>query len=301
MTTTAEQFGNIEELALKDAIWQKVLDQERNTPQITVFSLMSRLSDAQVFVVDTLGLYEANSERLVEKKMQIVPQILRDAKYWRSTAGGQQWSPSMPDVVDLMTDKIEESTREKVEKHYPRWLFNQCRVVYCTILDSYLDSTVDAVFRQNPKILYGVSAGRNLDLKKIVELGSVEAIVSDIRAKEIRNFSNKDIADRLAYFDKKLSIETRDLFDWGYTEQDKERPLDGLKLDALTDLYQKRHDIVHRDATPISSRKELDIVNTLFLNVGFKLAMQTSVKHHVTWDITLMTTRNERYNALKAH
>jgi hypothetical protein len=60
----------IDELARTDPLWQQVLNQEENTPQIKLFSLMSGITDARVFVLDTLAIYEANSEKLVAHKMR---------------------------------------------------------------------------------------------------------------------------------------------------------------------------------------------------------------------------------------
>src|SRR5262245_8301835 len=102
---------------------------------------------------------------------------------------------------------MEVVAREKIETHYPSWVLNQALVTYCTIFDSFLDSTLDAVLQHNPKLLYGLSGAKNIELKKVIELGSVDAIVREIRAKEIRNFSNDDIGNRLNFLKTKLAIE----------------------------------------------------------------------------------------------
>ncbi len=129
------------------------------------------------------------------------------------------WEPT-PEIMNFLSDRIENSTREKIEKHYPRWVLNQALVTYCTILDSFLDSTLDAIFQHNPKVLYGVAAAKNIDLKKLVDLGTVDAVIREIRAKEIRNFSNDDIAKRLQYLKDKLSIDTDRLFDWEFSAEE---------------------------------------------------------------------------------
>jgi len=175
------------------------------------------------------------------------------------------------------------------------WLCTKCEA----FPDSYLDSTLDAVFRQNPKILYGVSGAKNIELKKLVELGSVDAVIREIRAKEIRNFSNDDIANRLDYFKAKLSIDTDRLFDWELSDKDTDRRLEGLTLKSLENFYQQRQDIVHRDDMLISTFEELDRISVFFLNIESKLAVVISEKHHVALDLFMMANRNERYNFLK--
>jgi hypothetical protein len=288
----------IDELARTDPLWQKVLDQEAATPQIKLFFLLTRFNDVQLFVKDTLNLYKANREILVARKMSAIPMFFSKPELWKSTEGGP-WEPT-PEIIEYLITHIENATREKIEKHYPRWVLNQCLVTYCTILDSFLDSTLDAVFQHNPNILYGVAEAKNIELKKLVELGTVDAVIREIRAKEIRNFSNDDIVNRLDYLKRKLSIETNQLFDWGLSDKDTDRRLEGLNLESLIKFYQQRHDIVHRDDTPISTYEELDTISVFFLNVGSRLAMLIHEKHGIALDLFMLANRNVRYNALKA-
>jgi hypothetical protein len=289
---------NIEELARTDPLWQKVLDQEAATPQIKLFWLMSRITDARVFVADTIELYKLNQERLVVRKMRGVPELVSKPQFWKTAEGGPT-APS-PEIRDFLIDGMERTTREKIEKHYPQWVLNQTLVTYCTILDSYLDSSLDAVLQHNPKILYGLSGAKNIELKRVIELGSVDAIVREIRAKEIRNFSNGDIADRLNYLKSKLSIDTDKLFDWNYSDEETDRRLEGLNLKSLEHFYQQRHDIVHRDKMPISRFEELDLVAHFFLSIGSKLALLLRETYHLWWDLLMLANRELRYNALKS-
>lgn len=291
-------LSTIYELARTDPLWQKVLDEEANTPQIRLSSFMSRIGDALAFAADTLKLYKANSEKLVAHKMRGIPMLITKSEYWKST-DGTPWKPT-PEILEFLAREIENATREKIEKHYPQWVLNQSLVTFCTILDSHLDSMLEVVFEHDPRILYGVSGAKNIELKQLVELGTVDAVIREIRAKEIRNFSNDHIAKRLEYLKARLSIETDRLFDWGFSDKDTDRRLEGLNLKSLEQFYQQRHDIVHRDATPISTFEELDIVSVFFLNVGAKLALLISQKHHVALDLSMMMSRNERYSFLKA-
>lgn len=49
MESNPIDLSTIYELARTDPIWQKVLDQEANTPQIKFFSMTSRMSDERMF------------------------------------------------------------------------------------------------------------------------------------------------------------------------------------------------------------------------------------------------------------
>jgi hypothetical protein len=84
---------------------------------------------------------------------------------------------------------------------------------------------------------------------------------------------------RIDYLQRKLAIQTHQLFDWGLSDEDTDRRFEGLNLDSLVKFYQQRHDIVHRDDTPISTYEELDVISVFFLNVGSRLAMMIHKKH----------------------
>src|SRR5437870_7063066 len=105
-------LGTIYELARNDPLWQQVLDQEANTPQIKLFSLMSRITDARVFVADTLALYKANSERLVARKMRGVPGLVSKPEFWKSS-DGTPTEPSL-ETVEFLVDGMEKATKEKL-------------------------------------------------------------------------------------------------------------------------------------------------------------------------------------------
>lgn len=230
--------------------------------------------------------------------MRGVPELLSNPRYWKNTSGDRQGEPS-EEIMNVLLKEMEKKTIEKVEKDYPRWVLNQALVSFCTIMDSFLDSILDALFRHNPKMLYGISGAKNVELKRLVELGSVEAVVEDIRTKEIRSFSNESIAERLDYFQRKFNIETKLLFDWDLTEKDTDRRLENLNLDSLVMFYEQRHDIVHRDATPISTLDELDLASLLFTNVGWKLAWRLHKQHDITLDFLMWVARHIRYQEFK--
>jgi hypothetical protein len=291
-------IDHIDELSRVDPLWQRVLEQEERTPRIMLWSFINRITDAQVFVADILELHEANSESILKEKMRGIPELVSNPEFYIDVEG----KPTNPNdsVVKLLVEKMEGSFKNKIEKDYPRWVLNQALVTYCTIFDAFLDSCVEAVFLQNPKILYGVAAGKNIELKKVVELGSVDAVVTAIRAKEIKTFSHGEITERINYFGSKLSVEIGQLFDWKFSDEDKDRRLEGWDIKMLESIYNKRHEIVHRDKHPVSTYEELDIIAHFFKSIAAKLAILLRRKHGLTWDILLIASRYQRYSSLKA-
>ena len=81
-----------------------------------------------------------------------------------------------------------EKAAETKAAQYPEWLINQGLVSLCTIFDVFLDGLVDAILAARVEILYGVAGAKNVDLKRLVELGSVEAVLEDFRAKAVKRF-----------------------------------------------------------------------------------------------------------------
>jgi hypothetical protein len=292
---------DIEELAQTDPVWKKVLDDEAKTPQIKLFWLWGQILEARIFVEDTLALFQANGERMVTRKMRVLPELISDPRFWKASEGTHRVAVDQTiDPVKFLSGAIEKSIREQVEKHYPERVLNQGLVGLCTIFDYFLDSSLEGVFLRNPKILYGVGGAKNIELKTVVELGSIDAVIREICTKEIRTFSYSGIAGRLDFFKTKLHIDIGKLFERGSLEDEKQKRLEGWNEKNLEEIYQRRHTIVHDAKNPISTYEDLDIIADFFTFVGFQLAILLRDQHQMLWDVHMTMSRTDRYNSLRA-
>jgi hypothetical protein len=187
MPNEIDKFASIEDLARTDPTWQKVLEHQKQIPQVKLLFFEGRFLETQVFVENLLFLHDSNREGLLKQQMRAAFKILNDPRLL-----GVEESEDPKEKVEFATRMMEKANREKIDK-YRLWIINQALVIYCTILDTFLESIVDAIFRQNVKILYGVSASKNIDLKKLIDLGSVDVVIQEVRAKEVKGFSHDDV------------------------------------------------------------------------------------------------------------
>lgn len=284
-------FQPLEEIAKNDPVWQKVLEYEQGIPQIMLFSFLNRFTDTRVFIRDLLDILSPNKSMLVKRSMQGVPGLLSNPKYLKQALVSEE-------IFQLAMDTMEKGMREKIDKYDLR-IINQGLVNYCTLWDTFLESLLDSILRNNVKILYGVAEGKNINLKDILELGSVEAVVQKVRAKVVRDFAFEDITNRFQYLDTKLGIRTVEVFEWKVQNDEMKETLKGWNLGTLEKIYQKRHSIVHQDDTPITSSSELEIIDNFFIQLLFNLTLLVQKKHNMFSDMDVLAGRPEIYETFK--
>lgn len=292
----------IDQLAAKDPIWRKVLEEEENTPHIKLLNFMTRMSEARGFTTNVLALQQENREKLFVRMMQGVREMISDPKFWK-TPSDKNWTDQTDntsfDAQEILYSEMEKSTKEKIEK-YRIWILNQALVIYCTILDTALEQLLDAIFRKNEMALYGVSEAKSIDFKKMIALGSIDAVKEDFRKKVIKNFSFEEISQRFQFLKSKLGIDIKEIFNWGNQDERVKDIVKDYTFDDLKDIYNLRHSIVHHDATPITSEVELADIAEFFIQTYYNLAHLVLEKFSLTADFVFLITRQERYNVLKA-
>jgi hypothetical protein len=155
------RFTSIEDLARTDPVWQAVLEYENQIPQVKLLFFENRFLETEVFIENLLFLHASNKEGLLEQKMRSALRILNDPRLL-----GVKEGEDPKGIMRFAARMMEKANREKIEK-YRLWIINQALTIYCTIFDTFLESTVDAIFRQNVTILYGVSASKKHRPEKI--------------------------------------------------------------------------------------------------------------------------------------
>lgn len=280
------------EQAKTDPAWQKVEEFVENVPQVKMFPFWGRLTDIIVFTQDMLRLSSMGKEHLVRRSMTGVPELV--GKYLKADSGEQR-----AQMILYVTAEMEKAFREKV-KQYDLWILNQGLVMFCTVMDIFLETVLESILRSNVQILYGVAGAKNIDLKHAVGLGSLDAVIDEIRKKEIRKFCFEEIEERFEYMESKLGIRTTDVFDWrNQTDEAKER-LAGWNLGALKEIYGKRHAIVHRDALPIKTIDELSTIQSFFVQIVANLGLLVSKKHNLPLDAHLFMNKLDLYEQFKS-
>lgn len=285
---------SMQQLAEKDPVWKEVLAEEDNIPHIKLFNFMGRLTDARVFTADLLGMHSANKDTLLARMMRGVPKMLSNPKIWKH--GPTDKNPI--DTKAFLYSEMEKSSRAKIDK-YRLWIINQALVNYCTILDTALENLLDAIFRKNINALYGASEAKSIDFKRLVALGSVEAVADDLRKKVIRKFTFDDITQRFQFLKSNLGIEVDSVFNWENQEDSITEALKGRALKELQGVYNQRHSVVHQDASPLNSEDELNLISDFLSHTYYNLTSLVMNKLDLTVDIVMFATRQQRYDSIK--
>lgn len=189
--------------------------------------------------------------------------------------------------LDFITQEMEKLTNEAIEK-YPLILINQALVMMCTVYEIFLLHVLDCILLTKPETLVAIAENKIIPLKQVIEARDKEAIVEVFREKVKEHFSRQGIEEKFKIFEK-LGIEIMQLFNFScYFGGETQKMLSGYDLGKLIDIFDKRHDIVHKDALPIKTSSEFNAILDFFQKTGFNLMMVVGNKFKVVSDLAMM-------------
>ncbi len=262
-----------QEYAEKDPAWNKALAVVNQVPTIRDFFFLGSLTDCLLFVSDTLQLYARGKDPIVRQKMYGVPQLI-DAY----VKVGAMSPDKLAAYQNFVVRGVEDLLRKKVAE-YDLWIINQGLVMLCTKFDAFLENVVDVILTKKPELLYSIAEAKTLELKRIVRLGSVEAIIGEIKAKEIRRFSFEEIGKRFEYLQSKLHIALSDVFNWALYVAEVSKKFAGWDLKSLMRIYTQRHSVVHRNDLPVQDFDELSTIKEFLEKLILNVTLAAKKKH----------------------
>jgi len=267
--------ANWEEEGQKDPLWRAINGKFKDTPTILDLTFLSRMTDTFLFVRDLLDVLHAAGPQIVRRKMLGFPDMLRE------------FASVLPDDGQTYLTKVMEHQFEKKIERYEPWLLNQGLVMLCTALDVFFEHVVDVIYRKKINLLYRPQESRGIHLRDVVRLGSVDAVVADFRAEEVRRFGFLDTTKRLEYLSNRCQFDTRSLFDLTTFKQEVQEQLKDFNSKKLHTIYDDRHSVVHNDKLPISRVEELEAIKDFFDKLIWNTAREAERKH----DLLLETSR----------
>ena len=143
---------------------------------------------------------------------------------------------------------------------------------------------MNAILAGRGEILYGVAGAKNLELKRLVELGSLDAILRDFRAKEVKRFAFLEIRKRFEYLARQLKFDIDQTFRFDGFTDDAREALKHWNLDRLVAVYDQRHGVVHRDERPLTTVEDLKDIYEATGKLIIDLTTQATVLHNVLND-----------------
>lgn len=280
--------------AAQDPAWERATVVVGSMPTLRTIFFVGRALDIFVFVRDMIELHAARKEAIVGDRMRGVPALLREPGLLKTKSPEESES-----AIRFMLRHLEEEFQRKVNS-YQSWLINQGLVMCCTVLDAFLEELVEVLYRQRKELLYASAEAKTIHLKKIVELGTVEALLKYFRDKEVTAFGFAEIEKRFEYLYRRLHIDTGRVFDWGLFSAEVAKQLAGWDLERLKKLYESRHGIVHRGELPLGTLDEFQQTEEFLQKIMWNLTAIVIEKHGVMADFNAMLLRAELYERFKA-
>lgn len=264
-----------DEEAEKDPLWRQLNDEYKDTPTLLDLTFLSRLVDTYVFIEDLLRVLRAVQGQIITHKMTGIPELVR--KYT---------NPEVPvDALEFLNKAMEVQFKRKVAQYEPRVL-NQGLVMLCTVLDVFLDHVVDVIYTKNVTLMLRPDDSRSIHLKDIITLGSVEAVVTDFRSKEVRRFGHLDSTKRLSYLSSRCELDAMAIFDWRRFPEHTQNQLKGLDAKRLHTIFNDRHSVVHNDKLPVTRLEDLETTKEFFEKLMLNVMREAQQKHHILQETT---------------
>lgn len=249
-------------------------------PAIPLVVHLSRLVDTFMYVADLLDAYSATQGRIIERHVTGVSALADEHGLLFQLPDEELEKAARSKFAQLLRESAEQKARA-----YTDWILNQGLVSLCTVFDVFLDALVDVVIRTRVEILYAAAGAKNIELKEIVELGSLEAVTDRFREKEVKRFGFLDIKDRFRYLESKLGLDVDDIFRFRRFTPEAQQALRDWDPDKVAGLYGSRHRIIHGDERPVKNIETLRELQDVLSKMMIDLAFQVKAKHGIELDL----------------
>lgn len=160
-----------------------------------------------------------------------------------------------------------------------RLLINLALVMCCTELEVFITHLIDVILVTEPRLLKSIASQKSLTGAELVDLESSEKIFQALRdkvAKEVTDQGTKDMFS--SHLGKRFGLMVEDdlLFPGNLSLQK-----DGFcGLDQVKEIFDKRHQIVHRGTLPLDGLQYFENSISLFLEIERLLARNAVAKYH---------------------
>lgn len=248
---------------------------------IKTLDFLRNLGDTLMFVHDMVSIATRGElrEEILKQRMVIAKEVVSNPKFYMPDVTKRQLSKN----IKYFTEKMKELNRAQIDSyHLP--LLNQGLVMICTIFEIFLNHVLLVVMINKPETLIGISSEKNLSVEKIVELKTYDKIMEGLRMKVIEHFSRQGIKEKIKVF-KNMGIDDKKIFDFSRLAVEIRERLSGYNLEKLDEIFQKRHDIVHKNILPVQNFGELEEVKEFFEKIILNLSIIVSSKFEIMFDM----------------
>lgn len=252
-------------------------------PTIKTLDFVSRLGDVYFVVYNTLNIIKRPDVQnfIVNTMMQgtdTMLQELQDAKVFYHDD-----PEKINELKQQFFQALRDSNAQKVKEYAPI-LLNQNLVMMCTTMEIFFLHILKVAIDAEPRVLNGLAVEKQVALQRILELGAYEKIINEFEEKIFDHFSRQGLKEKFKIYDK-VGLDTNIIFDYSSFTDDAKKLLEGYDLEKLDEIFNLRHDIVHKSALPLNQLEELNKIKDFFEKIIFNLSTLVMRKYGVLLDL----------------
>ena len=237
-----------------------------------------RFSTVYEFADDVCRLLnnEELKRLLLIPKLQILDQVLKEQKIDPAV---------LPHDLQQKIKEIAKGQERKIEE-YPLVVINQSWVILWSIFESYLISSLEAILDTKPEVIIALSEQKAVTLEEIIRLKDYDSVLANFKNKIIRGFFWASIRDRFNRYFKPLGFNISEFFDMSHYIEKVQTTYTGWGLDKLSELYDERNSIVHKEGMPLKSLPDLHYRKEFFVKISINITRKISEKFGITNDLS---------------
>ncbi len=250
---------------------------------IKTFDFISKLGDAYFVVYNTLNIIKRGDVQkfIVNTMMQGIDrtlQELEDKKIFNAD------DPTKIEALKIQVIQQIRGTNIKKVQEYEPILLNQNLVMLCTIMEIFFIHVLETIMIKDPRTIIGLSLEKNISLEQVMQLKTNSAVINDFKIKIIDHFSRQGLKEKFKIY-AKIMPNIDEVFDFSSFTDDAQQRLSTFNMAKLNEIFDKRHDIVHKNELPLKDLNGLDQVKDFFEKIIFNLSTIAMYKYNILLDI----------------
>lgn len=258
-------------------------------PTIRMLDFLSKLSDAYLVVYNTVNIVERSDVQsfIVNTMMQGTDQLLQELEDKRVFYGD---IPQKTALKGLLTQRLKDANARKVREYVPV-LLNQNLVMLCTIMEIFFLHILETIMLKEPNVLVGLAQEKRLSLQQVLSLKDYDSIIEKFRSKILDHFSRQGLKEKFKIYEK-IGLDINKVFDYSTYTDDAQKRLIGYDFSKLSEIFDKRHNIVHKNELPLKELSELAKTKDFFEKIVIKLSILTMDKYAILLDLQDILVRS---------
>ncbi|TKJ47818.1 hypothetical protein CEE34_01535 [Candidatus Aerophobetes bacterium Ae_b3a] len=251
-------------------------------PTIRMIDFLSKLNDAYFVVYNTVNIVERSDVQsvIVNTMMQGTDQLLQELEDKRVFYGD---IPQKTALKGLLTQRLKDANARKVQEYVPV-LLNQNLVMLCTIMEIFFLHILETIMLKEPNVLVGLAQEKRLSLQQVLSLKDYDSIIEKFRSKILDHFSRQGLKEKFKIYEN-IGLDINKVFDYPTYTDDAQKRLIGYDLSKLSEIFDKRHNIVHKNELPLKELNELAKTKDFFEKIVIKRSILTMDKYAILLDV----------------